>query len=154
MPLSTVAQVDLARYAGTWYEIARFPNWFEEGCAGVTAEYSLRPDGAVGVRNTCRDGGLDGPVKTIDGVARAVDATNARLKVKFSPLMPVAGDYQVLWLDEGYEVAVVGTPSGSTGWILAREPQVSQAALAPALAALERNGYDTARLEFVDQPGG
>jgi len=154
VPMRTVASVDLGRYAGRWYEIARFPNWFEEGCVGTTADYAPRSDGGVDVVNSCRKESLDGPVETARAVARASDASNARLKVKFSPLMPVGGDYWIIYLDPEYRLAVVGTPGGRTGWILARRPQVPAVELEPALAALRANGYDTERLVWVDQPPG
>ncbi len=153
VPMQTVETVDLERYMGRWYEIARFPNSFEEGCAGVTADYALRGDGTVSVLNTCRQGGLDGPVETAEGVAEPVDGSNARLEVDFVPWVPfTTGDYWILDLDSDYRVAVVGAPSGSYGWILARTPQVDEAALADALDALRRNGYDTDRLLLVEQP--
>ncbi len=153
VPMETVARVDLERYAGKWYEIARFPNWFEQDCAGVTAEYAPRSDGRIDVLNTCREGGLDGPVETARGVARATDATNARLAVKFVQWLPFEGDYWVLHLDEDYQTVAVGNPDGSTGWILARTPEITPERRAGAMAALERNGYDTRRLIEVKQPG-
>lgn len=154
VPIRTVDQVDLTRYAGKWYEIARYPNWFEKGCAGVTAEYSLRDDGRVDVLNTCRQGAVDGPVETAEGIARAADPTNAKLEVKFVQWLPIAGDYWVLHLDEDYQTVAVGNPAGSTGWILARTPQISPAQRAAAEAALSRNGYDTSLLIEVAQPSG
>ncbi|NCO21985.1 MAG: lipocalin family protein, partial [Rhodobacterales bacterium] len=71
-PFSSIALFDPARYAGTWYEIARYPVPFQRGCVGTMAQYTLRPDGTLGVLNTCRDGALDGPVKQIEGSARLV----------------------------------------------------------------------------------
>ena len=152
VPIETVARVDLERYAGKWYEIARFPNWFEEGCAGVTAEYALRPDGRVDVRNTCLEGGLDGPVEIAQGIARATDDTNAKLGVKFVRWLPFEGDYWILYLDDEYQTVAVGNPGGTTGWILARTPEITPARRAEAMAALERGGYDTSRLIEVEQP--
>lgn len=154
VPIETVAQVDLARYAGTWYEIARFPNWFEEGCEGVTAEYALREDGRVDVLNTCRQGAVDGPVETAEGIARTVDDTSAKLEVKFIQWLPFSGDYWVLHLDEDYQTVAIGNPAGTTGWILARTPQISPEARAATEAALRENGYDTSRLiEVAQSPG-
>jgi apolipoprotein D and lipocalin family protein len=152
VPIEPVARVDLGRYAGKWYEIARFPNRFEEGCAGVTAEYALRDDGRVDVLNTCRKGGPGGPAETAEGVARATDASNARLAVKFVEWLPFEGDYWILHLDDEYQVAAIGNPAGTTGWILARTPEISPEARADAIAALERNGYETERLLEVEQP--
>ena len=93
IPMATAEAVDLTRYAGRWYEIARFPVWFQEGCEAVTADYALRPDGLVDVLNTCaRDGGTD----TAAATARSVDPSNARLKVRFSRWIPIEGDYWIV----------------------------------------------------------
>ncbi|SLN40106.1 Outer membrane lipoprotein Blc precursor [Pseudoruegeria aquimaris] len=154
VPIAAVESLDVERYLGLWYEIARFPNWFEKGCAGVTAEYALREDGQISVVNTCRDGGLDGEVKQSEGVAR-VEAPG-ELSVTFVPWLPlpfVRGDYWVLDVTEGYDVAVVGNPKGSTGWILARTPQISDAQLAAAKSVLAGAGYDTSKLFYPQQPG-
>lgn len=148
----TVERVDLGRYAGRWYEIARFPVWFQEGCTGVTADYALRPDGRVDVLNACFEDNLDGPRETATAVARSTDSSDARLKVRFSDLVPIEGDYWVIFLDDDYQTAVVGVPSGSAGWILSRTPQVESARLEAARAALTRNGYDLGRLTYTAQP--
>jgi apolipoprotein D and lipocalin family protein len=152
--METVAAVDLARYAGRWYEVARFPVWFQEGCVAVTADYDLRPDGTVGVLNSCRQGALDGPVETAAATARSVDASNARLKVRFSRWIPIEGDYWVIFLDPDYSTAVVAVPSGSAGWILSRTPQIAPDKLEAARAALAAAGYDPSRLVPTPQPGG
>ncbi len=148
--MGVVSNLDLNRYAGRWYEIARFPNRFERGCVGVTADYALLPDGRVSVVNTCVEGALGGPVKRIEG--RATVAGPGRLRVNFVSWLPfAAGDYWVLDVTSDYGVAVVGEPSGSTGWILARRPRIAEAQKARALAVLARNGYDTGRLDWVLQ---
>lgn len=148
--------LDLTRYLGKWYEIARFPNRFETGCVGVTAEYAMRKDGRISVTNTCRKGALDGPVEQAEGVARVV--APGKLEVSFVPLLSflpfIWGDYWVLYVDEGHDLAVIGTPKGRTGWILARAPRISEAGFARALEVLRDNGYDTGALERVAQPGG
>jgi len=149
-PMETVAEVDLARYAGRWYEIARFPVWFQEGCADVTADYALREDGRVDVLNACR---RDGERDEARAVARSVDPSDARLKVRFSRWIPIEGDYWILHLDDAYETAVVGVPSGSAGWILARTPQIAPERLEAARTALAAAGYDLTRLTMTPQPG-
>lgn len=155
IPIKTVPSVDLTRYQGLWYEIARFPVSFEEGCFGVTAEYALNPDGSVKVINTCRQGSLSAPPETATATAEAADETGAKLKVDFVPYIPfTAGDYWVLDIDEGYQTVVVGTPSGFAGWILARQPQISEARLQRGIEALRRNGYDTSQLTMTPQVGG
>lgn len=152
VPMTTAGPVDLERYQGRWYEIARFPNQFEEGCVGVTADYSLNDDGSVKVVNTCRDIALDGPVSTAEGVATKQRDEGDRLDVTFVPWLPFArGDYWILDLDADYQVVVVGNPSGSTGWVLAREPKISEARLDQALDVLRRNGYDVEQIYLTPQ---
>jgi len=145
-----VASLDVDRYLGLWHEIARFPNQFERGCVGVTAEYAMRPDGKIRVVNTCRKGSLDGPVKVAEGVATVI--APGKLAVTFVPWLPFArGDYWVLYVDPDYSVAVVGEPKGRTGWILARNPALEQAKYDKAVSVLETMGYDTSQLQLVAQ---
>ncbi|MCB1364456.1 MAG: lipocalin family protein [Rhodobacteraceae bacterium] len=154
--MQPVGQLDLDRYLGKWYEIARFPNSFETGCQGVTAEYALRGDGKVRVVNTCHTGAVDGPVKQARGLARVV--APGRLEVSFVPWLSFLpflwGDYWILDVTPDYSVAVVGTPAGRTGWILARAPRIAPARFEAALQVLRDNGYDTGALIRVPQPGG
>ncbi len=151
-PIATAMQVDLNRYQGLWYEIARFPVSFEEGCVGVTAEYSLNPNGRVKVVNTCREGSLAAEPRSSEATAEAVDSSNAKLKVDFVPYIPfTAGDYWILDIDEGYQTVVVGNPDGTAGWILARQPQIEDARLQRGYAVLERAGYDTAQMILTPQ---
>jgi len=149
-PLDVVEKVDLGSYTGRWYEIARYPNSFEPGCVGVTADYSLRQDGRINVLNTCREGSLDGNVRTIEGVARVVDSsTNAKLAVTF--FGPFEGDYWILELGNDYEYAVVGDPSRKFLWILSREPVLDGNLYEDILSRLPEKGYDPERLEPVLQ---
>lgn len=151
-PITPVESVDLTRYAGRWYEIARFPVWFQDGCTGVTADYALRPDGDVDVLNACREDRLDGPREEARAIARSTDASNARLKVRFSRWIPIEGDYWIIHLDEDYRTAVVAVPSGSAGWILSRTPDIAPQDLQAARAALAESGYDLDRLAMTPQP--
>jgi apolipoprotein D and lipocalin family protein len=152
----TVARVDLDRYAGEWFEIARFPNRFQDQCAGdVRTRYSRRPDGRIDVLNMCRL--ADGSIDEARGVARVVDTqTSAKLKVRFAPavlsfLPMVWGDYWVIGLAGDYSWAVVGSPDRDYLWILARHPELSKGELAAALAAARANGFDDARLRMTPQ---
>ncbi|WP_338055551.1 lipocalin family protein [Shimia biformata] len=153
VPMQVDTGLDLNRYSGLWYEIARFPNRFEKNCFAVTAEYALREDGKISVVNTCRTGAVDGPVKQAEGVA--IVAEPGKLEVGFAPgssVLPfLRGDYWVLDVTPDYSVAVVGTPAGRTGWILARSPQISDAALSEAMQVLSDNGYDVTELRAVPQ---
>lgn len=157
-PPDTVASVDLERYQGLWYEIARYPNSFEDTadyvCTAVTAEYALRPDGKVAVTNSCRKNTPDGELDVAEGVARVVGANGAKLKVKFAPAwVPFAsGDYWVLDLTEDYSAALVGSPDGKYLWILSRTPLLDQATGRRLMATARAQGYETDPLQFTLQP--
>lgn len=150
-PLDVVEQVDLERYAGTWYEIAKYPTWFQAGCTGAIAEYTPLADGTIRVVNTCEpiDGG---PQDRIEGVARVADpTTNAKLTVQF-PGSPFPAPYWVLELGADYEYAVVGEPSRSFFWILSRTPTLDEATYQGILDRLPAKGYDPTRLEPGQPP--
>lgn len=139
-----VPHVDLARYVGLWYEIARIPNRFQKRCAwGVTAEYTLRDDGRIDVLNRCYR--KDGRAQEAKGLARVVDATtNARLEVSFFSLLgwrPVWGDYWIIDLAEDYGHAVVCSPDRAYGWILGRERTLPVEALDRIATRLEVQGF-------------
>ena len=127
--LPTVPSVDLGRYAGTWYEIARLPMWFQRHCVDSKAIYTNRPYGTVGVHDECMTdrGGVD----QVEGVARVVDTTtNARLTVVFDNFFARLfgssreGNYWILALDPEYRTAMVGTPDRRFLWILSRASQL------------------------------
>ncbi|MGB9623607.1 MAG: lipocalin family protein [Phycisphaerae bacterium] len=146
-PLDVVESVDLRQYAGKWYEIARYPTFFQTACVSSTAEYTARTDGTIGVLNTClaADGSV---VSTIEGSARVVDpTTNARLVVTF-PGVPFPGDYWIIDLGPDYEYAVVSDPLRLTLFILSRTPALDQATLDGILSRLVDKGYDPARLVY------
>jgi apolipoprotein D and lipocalin family protein len=146
-PLRTVERVDLARYVGTWYEIASLPNRFQRGCAATTATYALRDDGRVAVRNRClRDGGES----AIEGVAWPVDESHARLRVRF--FWPFTGAYQVIALDPEYRWAMVGHPSRRFLWILSRTPRLDDAVYQRLVAEARAQGFEVARLARTPQP--
>jgi apolipoprotein D and lipocalin family protein len=144
-PLHTVDRVDLDRYLGTWYEIARYPNSFQEGCQATTATYSLRDDGDIKVLNACRKGSPEGPRETAEGKAWIVDeGTNAKLEVQF--FWPFSGDYWIIDLGADYEYAVVGHPDRTYFWILSRTPSLEQGVLDGILTRAEAQGYDRSKL--------
>jgi apolipoprotein D and lipocalin family protein len=150
--LQTVSSVDLGRYLGTWYEIASFPQRFQEGCTGTTATYTLREDGDIDVLNRCFLNSLDGEENTAHGRARVVDTTtNAKLKVSF--FRPFWGDYWIIDLGPDYEYAVVGHPGRDYLWILSRSPQMDEALYQDILERLEQNShYEINRLQRSVQP--
>ena len=143
-PLRTVEHVDLNRYVGKWYEIARYPNRFEKDCASdVTAEYKILSPGKIEVLNSCRK--ADGKMKVSKGSAKIVDtATNAKLKVTF--FWPFYGNYWVIDLAPDYSYAVVGEPGRDYLWILSRTPELPAAVYEKIAARLKEQGYDPAKL--------
>jgi apolipoprotein D and lipocalin family protein len=146
VPIASKALFEPDRYLGLWHEVARFPVPFESGCVGVTAEYGLRSDGLLSVRNICRN--PDGTERSrIDGTAEITGP--GRLLVRFGAVPFIAADYWVLWVDESYRTAVVGTPNGRAGWILNRDPDIPADRLAAAREILDFNGYDLSRLVMV-----
>lgn len=155
-PPETVAAVDLQRYAGTWFEVARFPNSFQDQCTGhVTASYTPLGDGRVRVVNRCRTG--RGATTEAEGIARPVKGyANARLEVRFAPawlsfLPMVWGDYWVLALADDYTTAVVGSPDRKYLWLLARTPRVDAPTYERMRAAAAAQGYPVDRLERTAQ---
>ena len=156
--LKTAGHVDLQRYLGTWYEIARKPMRFEDATArDITATYALEADGAVRVTNSCLD--AEGEVDVAEGRAEPVDAgNNAKLEVTFLPRglrwIPFAkGDYWILRLDEGYTTALVGEPGRRYLWLLHRAPQMEPAAKNEWLEFARMRGYDLDDLIHPSQSG-
>ena len=146
--------VDLTRYAGLWYEIARYDNGFERGCEGVTAEYALQPDGLLSVVNTCREGHPEGERRVARGRARIVEGSGtAKLKVSFfGPFF--LGDYWVLDRADDYSWAVVGEPSGRYLWLLSRTPEPSRAVRDHIEGRAAELGYDLDLLRRVRHSPG
>jgi len=151
--LEVVPFVDIQRYLGTWHEIATIPQRFQKGCVGVTAQYSLRKDGAIEVVNTCRQGTLDGQVRAVHGKAWVVDKkTNAKLRVRF--FWPFSGAYWVIGLDADYQWAIVGHPNRNYLWILSRTPRMDDALYEELLKLIAAKGYDLAMIKKSLQPAG
>ncbi len=151
----TVEFVDLERYAGLWYEIAKIPNRFQKKCSGgATAFYTLREDGKIDVLNRCND--ENGKPIEAKGVAKVVDETsNAKLKVSFVKFLGFRmfwGDYWILGLGKEYEYAIVGTPSRKYGWILSRKSSLSQDVMNRLYQELRRQGYDPDDFELSIEP--
>jgi len=154
----TVPQVDLWRYAGTWYEVARLPTPFEGVCAGQPqAHYTLRADGSLDVENRCRD--VQGQWRSALGSARVVPGSaGARLRVSLWPAgwrwLPLAwADYWILHVDDDYSEALVGDPRRHTLWLLSRRPTLPEARLQHLRQLALQQGYPVERLHFpVDTP--
>jgi len=148
--LDVVPHVDLNRYVGRWYEIARLPNRFEKKCTdSVTATYSVRTDDKIEVVNRCRKS--SGDYTTANGNAKVVDkTTNAKLKVSF--FWPFYGDYWILDLDKNYEYAVVGAPNRKYLWILSRNPQMDENVYRQLLAKMAARGFKTEQMIKTPHP--
>ena len=154
-PPTTVAFVDIQQYMGTWYEIAKYPVFFERGLVGVTAEYTLLEDGTVRVVNRGFRGNFDGPESSIEGKATVADpVTSAKLTVQFGPvpLGFLGPNYWIIALGENYEYAVVSDGCRNTLWILSRTPQMDDQLYDEIVLWLDENGFDIQRLEMMPQP--
>ncbi len=147
-PPRPVPDLDLQRYAGTWYEVARLPNRFQERCTGeVTATYELREDGTVTVINRCMQ--ASGKWTEVEGRARKAerDGPNSKLEVRFAPrwlgwLPFVWADYWVLYLSPDYDLAIVGGPSREYLWFLSRTPTVGEKTMQELKQRAAEQGYD------------
>ena len=157
-PLTTIAALDVPRYMGRWYEIAKFPNWFQRKCvADTSANYQLLADGSVEVLNQCRQ--KNGEMQQALGAARQIGpATSPKLQVRFAPswlsVLPfVWGNYWVIDLDERYELVAISEPKREYLWVLSRTPQVEPARYQALLGRLKALGLDTDKLEVTVQRG-
>ena len=154
-PVEAVPAVDLERYVGTWYELARLPMFFQRNCvANTTASYSLREDGRIDVVNQCDTD--DGERIEARGIARRVGDSTSKLEVRFAPaflsfLPAVWGDYWVVDLDPDYRWAIVGSPDRKYLWFLTRDKAVPEAQVADMTARARRMGYDTSELIVTGQ---
>lgn len=146
-PLETVQHVDIEKYMGRWYEIAAFPQRFEKGCSCTIAEYSLKENGTVRVRNSCRKG--DGNKVSV-GKAKITDkGTNAKLKVTF--FWPFWGKYWIVDLADDYSYTVVGHPNRKYLWILSRKPKMDEGLYQEILSRIDKMGYDTTKIKRTRQ---
>jgi apolipoprotein D and lipocalin family protein len=147
--LDVVPQVDLYRYLGTWYEIAKYPNHFEKNCVFAKATYSILKPGVLHIDNQCIK--ADGRRMQALGKGYVVDErTNAKLKVqfflKFLPISWLQGDYWVIKLDNNYQYAVVSDPLKKNLWILSRTPTMDEMTYQALLSWLTDQGFDTAKI--------
>ena len=144
-PMQVVSSVDLARYAGKWYEVARLPNRFQRDCASdTTASYTLRLDGKIRVVNSCRKS--DGIIKSATGTARLASDKEPNSKLKVSFFWPFYGNYWIIDLDPDYKWAVVGEPGRKYFWILSREPRLDDTLYQQVLDRAKQQGYDVSPL--------
>ena len=149
-PLDVVDGVDLQRFQGRWYEIARLPRATQIDCAGTTASYKLTSERDLVVTNECSVGGLNGVRRWVKASAKVTNAAvPAKLSVDFGGFF---GDYWIIDLDrDGYQYAVVGHPTRQYLWILSRNPTLDPPTLTPILERAAQKGFDTGRLEYTKQ---
>lgn len=143
-----VKSLDLTRYLGTWYEIARFNHSFERGMENVVAEYLMRDDGKIDVINS---GWKDGKAKVAYGKAKLPDPDGNPALLRVSFFLFFYSDYRVLYIDEDYSVALVGGSRDKYLWILSRTPAVTDSKLEPVIRKARIRGYDTSKLIWVNQ---
>ena len=148
---SVVKKLDLQKYLGTWYEIARYDHRFERDLVGVTANYSMRPDGKIKVVNSGYKNTLDGEYSEAIGKAKIPDPENEPAKLKVSFFWIFYGDYYVLELDKDYQWAVIGSSTDNYLWILSRTPQMAPEIYTDLLKRIVDRGYDTSALIKVKQ---
>lgn len=154
--VKTISSLDVPRYLGTWYEIAKFPNWFQKKCVSNTkAVYAAKPDGNLRVLNSCKT--VSGETSEAGGLARQIGGKDSpKLEVRFAPewlsfLPMVWGDYWVIDLDPQYQVAAVSDPRREYLWVLSRTPQIDPTVYADLLQRLKQQQFDIQKLELTSQ---
>jgi apolipoprotein D and lipocalin family protein len=152
--LQVVNKVDLKKYVGMWYEIAKIPNRFQKDCTkNTTAVYTFRDDGKIKVVNSCMES--DGSTKIAEGVAKVADEkTNAKLEVSFVKFLGINlfwGDYWIIGLGDNYEYALVGSPDRKYGWILSRTSKLPPEKINQISELLKIKGYDFNKFVFTVQ---
>lgn len=155
-PVKAIPTLDVQRYLGTWYEIAKYPNWFQKKCVSNTkAVYSARADGTLKVLNSCKT--AEGELSEAEGTARQLGAKDSsKLEVRFAPawlsfIPMVWGDYWVIDLDPQYQVAVVSDPRREYLWILSRTPQLDKKVYEDTLQRIQAQQFDVRKLESTTQ---
>jgi apolipoprotein D and lipocalin family protein len=149
-PLEVAPDVDLSRFQGKWYEIARLPRITETDCYGTTAFYTAGSGGGLQLVHQCNVGSTTGPLNTVSMVATVANASvPAKLALSVGGY---SGDYWILEVGPSYEYAVIGHPSRLYFWILSRTPSLDPATMQGVLGRAESSHFDTSQLEFTPQP--
>jgi apolipoprotein D and lipocalin family protein len=149
-PLATVPSVDLDRYLGTWYEIAKMPQRYERNCRNVFAEYTKHPDGYVIVHNWCEKSDGSGKINEIYGKAFPVQGgNNSKLKVQF--FWPFKGDYWIIELDKEYQFVMVGSPDRKSLWILSRTKTIDDNIFTSLIESAFAKGFPTEVIMRTEQ---
>jgi apolipoprotein D and lipocalin family protein len=149
-PLDVAPNVDLSRFQGKWYEIARLPRTTQTDCHGTTAFYTQAAGGVLNLVNQCNVGGPNGPLNTVSMTATAPNSAEpAKLALSVGGF---SGDYWILEVGQSYEYAVVGHPSREYLWILSRTPTLDGATMQGVVNRAQSRQFDTSRLEYTPQP--
>jgi apolipoprotein D and lipocalin family protein len=152
-PVEVVDEFEIARFLGRWYEIASYPQSFQEGCVATTADYSLRDDGRIRVVNACRNDDLDGELRRVEGVAWIQNPADAHAKLRVQFFWPFSGAYWIVDLDPNYRYAVIGHPSRDYLWVLSRTPAMETDVYEAVLVRVASQGFDLTMLNRTLQPG-
>lgn len=149
--LETVSKVELNRYMGKWYEIARYDNRFQRGTVATTTVFSLDNEGMIQVEMTARKKTVDGKMKESTATGWIVDEnSNAKWKVQF--FWPLRSDYWIIELCDDYKFAVIGQPTRKNVWIISREPEMDEATYKRLCRRLKRHGFDPEKLVRTPHP--
>ena len=155
-PPATVAKVDLDRFMGTWFEVARLPSLeadgFGQSCVDVTATYGKRPDGRISVQTVSYNAKAKMRRSEVNGTARAVDPGGSKLVLTFYRL--IRGDLWVVGLDPAYRWALMGTPTRRRLWLISRTPRLEPEEYDRAMGIARAQGYDAARVRPTPQSAG
>lgn len=148
--LKTVANVDLKKYSGKWFEIASFPQRFQKGCHCTTAEYTISDKGYVIVENRCNRDSVNGKQSYIKGKAFIEkDSGDAKLKVQF--FWPFKAKYWIIDLADDYSYAVVSHPNKKYLWVLSRTPKMESEIYQKIIVRLKEKGFDLTKIEMTIQ---
>jgi apolipoprotein D and lipocalin family protein len=148
-PPDVATGVELERFAGKWFEIAKLPRLTEANCTATVASYTLRADGDLDMTSECHLDELDGPVKSLSAKAKVIDrAVTAKLALDVGGFY---GDYWILEVGQSYEYAVIGHPSRDYLWVLSRTPTLDDSTLHGILKRAEAQRFDVSRLEYTQQ---
>lgn len=145
---STVKELDIPRFMGKWYEIARYEHFFEKGMTHVTADYTLLDNGKIRIENK---GIKNGEPKTITGKAKQPNPKKFPGRLKVSFFLWFYSDYYVLDVDKDYQYTLIGSSTEDYLWILSRTPELEKVTLEKCLTNLKNRGYDTSKLIFIKQ---
>jgi apolipoprotein D and lipocalin family protein len=148
--LQPVDYVDIERFMGDWYVIANIPTFLEEGAHNAIESYRLDEDGTIATTFTFHDGDFNGPLKEYNPRGFVVDGTgNAVWGMQF--VWPVKADYRIIYLAADYSVTIIGHNPRNYVWLMARTPEIDEAAFEEAKAFIESVGYDVSQLQRVPQ---